>query len=181
MPSSTLRSPSAGVAVSTSPGPASSRAVDSSTAVADRAAAVTTPTPGATTPGATAWTPVDGRSDPAQFTPVVDLPDIHFDFDQYAVRPDDQRVLDAHASWLRARPRVLLVIEGHCDERGTSEYNIALGERRAKAAMNYLVSRGIDARRMTVISYGAHRPACVDADESCWARNRRARFLVKLG
>jgi peptidoglycan-associated lipoprotein len=174
MPSSTLRSPSAGVAVSTSPAPTSSRAVDSSMAVADRSSAATT-----TTPGATTWTPVDGRSDPAQFKPVADLPDIHFEFDQYAVRPNDQRVLDSHASWLRARPRAQLVIEGHCDERGTSEYNIALGERRAKAAMDYLVSRGVDARRMTVISYGAQRPACVNREESCWARNRRAHFVVK--
>jgi peptidoglycan-associated lipoprotein len=177
MPSSALRSPSAGVAGgSASPVPASPRAVDSSMADAVRSSAATT-----TPPGAATWTPVDGRSDPTEFKPVADLTDIHFDFDQYAVRPDDQRVLDAHASWLRARPRALLVIEGHCDERGTSEYNIALGERRAKAAMNHLVSRGIDARRMTVISYGAHRPACVDPGESCWARNRRAHFRVKLG
>ena len=96
------------------------------------------------------------------------------------MRPTDQRVLDSHASWLRERPQALLVIEGHCDERGTSEYNIALGERRAKAAMEYLASRGIEARRMTVISYGAQRPACVDRDEACWARNRRAHFLVKV-
>ena len=175
MPSSTLQPPSAGGTVSTAPAPTSSRAVDSSMAVADRSSAATT-----TTPGAATWTPVDGRSDPAQFKPVADLPDIHFEFDQYAVRPNDQRVLDSHASWLRARPGALLIIEGHCDERGTNEYNLALGERRAKAAMDYLVSRGIDARRMTVISYGAHRPACVDREESCWARNRRAHFVVKV-
>jgi peptidoglycan-associated lipoprotein len=175
MPSSTLRSPSAGVAVSTSPVPTSSPGVDSSRGVADRSAATTTPTPEAAT-----WTPVDGRPDPTQFKPVAELPDIYFEFDQYAFRPNDARVLDAHASWLRARPRALLVIEGHCDERGTGEYNMALGERRAKAAMDYLVSRGIDARRMTVISYGAQRPGCIDQDESCWARNRRARFVVKV-
>jgi peptidoglycan-associated lipoprotein len=175
MPSSTLGSPSAGGAVATSPMPTSPRAGGSSTAVTDRSSAGTT-----TTPGAATWTPVDGRSDPTQFKPVADLPDIHFDFDQYVVRPSDHRVLDSHASWLRARPRALLVIEGHCDERGTGEYNIALGERRAKAAMDYLVARGIDARRISVISYGAQRPACVTHEESCWARNRRAHFLVKV-
>ena len=72
-----------------------------------------------------------------------------------------------------------MLIEGHCDERGTNEYNLALGERRAKAAMNYLVSQGVQANRITIISYGEERPACTERSESCWAKNRRAQFLVK--
>jgi len=72
-----------------------------------------------------------------------------------------------------------LLIEGHCDERGTNEYNLALGERRAKATMNYLVSQGIQANRITIISYGEERPICTEKTEACWAKNRRANFLVK--
>ena len=72
-----------------------------------------------------------------------------------------------------------MLIEGHCDERGTNEYNLALGERRAKAAMNYLVSQGVQANRITIISYGKERPVCNEQNESCWSKNRRAHFLVK--
>ena len=72
-----------------------------------------------------------------------------------------------------------MLVEGHCDERGTNEYNLALGERRAKTAREYLASVGVDAARVTVISYGKERPSCADANESCWGQNRRAHFLVK--
>ena len=72
-----------------------------------------------------------------------------------------------------------MLIEGHCDERGTNEYNLALGERRAKSTMNYLVSQGIQASRITIISYGEERPVCTEKTEECWAKNRRAHFLVK--
>ena len=108
-----------------------------------------------------------------------DLNDIHFDFDKYEIRPSDAKVLDANAVWLTQNQRHLLLIEGHCDERGTNEYNVALGERRAKAAANYLVSRGIRANRITIISYGEERPLCGAHNEACWAKNRRAHFLVK--
>jgi peptidoglycan-associated lipoprotein len=174
MPSSASRPASAsGAAVSTSPVPTSSPALDAAGGGRDGSSGATGTRPGA-------WTAVDGRPDPAQFKPFAELPDIYFEFDRYTVRSGDQQILDSHASWLRTRPRAQVIIEGHCDERGTSEYNVALGERRARAAMEYLVSRGIDARRMTVISYGAQRPQCVERDESCWARNRRAHFLVKI-
>jgi peptidoglycan-associated lipoprotein len=76
---------------------------------------------------------------------------------------------------------VLVLIEGHCDERGTNEYNLALGERRAKAAMSYLVSQGVQANRITLISYGKERPVCGQHNEECWVKNRRARFQVKAG
>jgi peptidoglycan-associated lipoprotein len=121
----------------------------------------------------------DTRPPIVEFVPNANLQDIYFDFDKYDIRPDAAKTLDANASWLKGNTRQLLLVEGHCDERGTNEYNLALGERRAKATMNYLVSRGIEARRITVISYGEDRPQCREHTEACWAKNRRARFLVK--
>ena len=85
----------------------------------------------------------------------------------------------ANADTLKQNPRWVVTIEGHCDERGTAEYNLALGERRAKATRDYLVSVGIDAGRITVISYGEERPICADKNEACWVKHRRAHFLVK--
>jgi peptidoglycan-associated lipoprotein len=117
---------------------------------------------------------------PQEFAAVPDLRDIHFDFDQYDIRPGDARTLDTNAAWLKQNANMLVLIEGHCDERGTNEYNLALGERRAKAAMNYLVSQGVQASRITIISYGEERPVCAEKSEECWARNRRAHFLVKF-
>ncbi len=119
------------------------------------------------------------RPDPRQFAAAPRLRDIHFDFDKYAVRPDDAAVLDANVDWLISNPGYLVLIEGHCDERGTNQYNIALGDHRARAAMNYLVARGVQAERITTISYGKERPACLARTEACWAMNRRAHFLVK--
>jgi peptidoglycan-associated lipoprotein len=125
------------------------------------------------TPGSTA------RPSPKEFVSVPELKDIHFDFDKYDIRPGDAKVLDSNASWLKSNPDQLLLIEGHCDERGTNEYNLALGERRAKATMNYLVSQGVQANRITIISYGEERPLCTEHSESCWSQNRRSHFLVK--
>lgn len=133
--------------------------------------------------GATAApTPAPGpiaRPAPKDFAPVPELQDIYFDFDKYDIRPSDTRTLDANAAWLKSNPNHLLLIEGHADERGTNEYNLALGERRAKATRDYLVSVGVDAGRITVISYGEERPTCTEKAEGCWAKNRRAHFLVK--
>jgi peptidoglycan-associated lipoprotein len=129
--------------------------------------------PAAVTPPATA------RPAPSEFTSVADLKDIHFDFDKYDIRPGDAKTLDGNAGWLKSNPNHLLLIEGHCDERGTNEYNLALGERRAKSTMNYLVSQGVQASRITIISYGEERPLCTEHTEECWAKNRRAHFLVK--
>jgi peptidoglycan-associated lipoprotein len=119
------------------------------------------------------------RPAPAEFVSVPELKDVHFDFDKYDIRPGDAKVLDGNASWLKSNPSHLVLIEGHCDERGTNEYNLALGERRAKSTMNYLVSQGVQASRITIISYGEERPLCSEKTEECWARNRRAHFLVK--
>jgi peptidoglycan-associated lipoprotein len=107
------------------------------------------------------------------------LADVHFEFDRYDLTAEATQALDANAAWLKANPRHLVLIEGHCDERGTAEYNLALGERRAKSAMNYLVSNGIEAGRITTISYGKERPVCSERAESCWSRNRNDTFLTK--
>jgi len=119
------------------------------------------------------------RPAPSEFTSVADLKDIHFDFDKYDIRPGDAKTLDGNAGWLKSNPNHLVLIEGHCDERGTNEYNLALGERRAKSTMNYLVSQGVQASRITIISYGEERPTCTQKTEECWAQNRRAHLLVK--
>jgi peptidoglycan-associated lipoprotein len=129
--------------------------------------------------GAAAQTPAStARPAVKDFTAVPELKDIFFDFDKYDVRPSDARVLDANAQWLKSNDNLVL-IEGHCDERGTNEYNLALGERRAKSTMNYLVSQGVQANRITIISYGEERPQCTEHNEGCWAKNRRSHFLVK--
>ena len=143
---------------------------------------------GATTPGATgAQPPSSGgagsstaaaRPAVSEFAANPNLKDIYFDFDKYDIRPGDAKILDSNATWLKANNNLVL-IEGHCDERGTNEYNLALGERRAKATMNYLVSQGVQAGRITIISYGEERPICTEHNEACWAKNRRAHFLTK--
>ena len=115
----------------------------------------------------------------ADFVENVEVRDIHFDFDSYEIGLDDAKILDTSLTWLRKHPEALLVIEGHTDERGTNEYNVALGDRRAKASKNYLVSHGIQASRITIISYGEERQICQEKTEGCWSQNRRAHFLVR--
>lgn len=107
------------------------------------------------------------------------LKPIHFDFDKSDIRRDDAAILEASAKSLNANPNQIVLIEGHCDERGTNEYNLALGERRARASMNFLMAQGVAADRITVVSYGEERPLCSEQSETCWAQNRRAMFLVK--
>jgi peptidoglycan-associated lipoprotein len=114
-----------------------------------------------------------------EFRSVDALKDIYFDFDKSDIRPADAKILEGNAQWLKTNAKNLLLIEGHADERGTNEYNLALGERRAKSAMNYLVSLGTGANRITVISYGEERPVCTEKAEECWGKNRRAHFLTK--
>ena len=107
------------------------------------------------------------------------LKDAFFDFDKSSIRPDAKQSLDENARWLKANPNAALTIEGHCDERGTREYNLGLGQRRAKAAKDYLVSAGIDAKRIKSISYGKERPFASGHDESAWQLNRRAHFVLQ--
>ena len=99
---------------------------------------------------------------------------IYFDTDKYDVDQADAAALKSQAAWLARYPGKRATIEGHCDERGTREYNLALGERRANAAKNYLASLGVDASRLTTISYGKERPVALGSDEASWAKNRRA-------
>jgi peptidoglycan-associated lipoprotein len=103
---------------------------------------------------------------------------VFFDTDRYDLRPDAQATLQALAAWLNANPQVTLTIEGHADERGTREYNLALGERRANSVRQYLVSLGTNGNRLAVISYGEERPEALGSDEASWARNRRAVFVI---
>jgi peptidoglycan-associated lipoprotein len=116
---------------------------------------------------------------PREYQPHDAIKPIHFDFDQAKIRPGDAKILEANAKWLIANPSYIVLVEGHCDSRGTNEYNLALGDRRAKAAMDYLVAQGVAASRITTISYGEERPVCGEARESCWAQNRRDQFRVK--
>lgn len=103
---------------------------------------------------------------------------VFFDFDQYNIDSEDQATLRSQAQWLQRNPAVRVTLEGHADERGTRDYNIALGERRANAAKNYLASLGIDPSRIQVISYGKERPAALGSNEEAWAQNRRAVTVV---
>jgi peptidoglycan-associated lipoprotein len=136
------------------------------------------PPPPAPAPPPTA-APAPPPPAPKEFQPNDAVKPIYFDFDKAVVRPGDAKTLDASAAWLKQNANQLLLIEGHCDERGTNEYNLALGDRRAKAAMNYLVAQGISADRMTIVSYGEERPVCTEHTEACWAKNRRDQFMVK--
>jgi peptidoglycan-associated lipoprotein len=103
---------------------------------------------------------------------------IHFDFDKYDIRPVDEVILQGIAGWLKENPEKRVLIEGHCDERGTNEYNMALGEQRALAARRFLVGLGIESARLSTISYGEERPLALGHDEEAWARNRRDHFVV---
>jgi peptidoglycan-associated lipoprotein len=123
--------------------------------------------------------PAPTPAPPKEYAANDNLKAINFDFDKSVIRPGDARILDASADWLRRNPTNLLLIEGHCDERGTAEYNLALGERRAKAAMDYLVSKGVSVDRITIVSFGKERPLCTDRTEGCHAQNRRDQFLTK--
>ena len=139
------------------------------------------PAPPAEQPVVQPPTPAE-QPPPTPPTPRVtssDFQPVFFDLDSYTLRDDARNVLDADARLLRENPEVHVVIEGHADERGTSEYNQALGERRAKAAYDYLVGAGIGAPRMTIISYGKERPFDMGHDEAAWSKNRRAHFAVQ--
>ena len=103
---------------------------------------------------------------------------VNFGVDQYDIDPEARAILDGQVAWLVRYPQVRITIEGHCDERGTREYNLALGDRRANAAKNYLAAKGIDAGRMTTISYGKERPLALGSDDASYAQNRRAVTVV---
>jgi peptidoglycan-associated lipoprotein len=107
------------------------------------------------------------------------LKDVYFDFDRYDLRADARDTLKANATWLKNNPAAQVQVEGHADERGTNEYNLALGAKRAQSVKDYLVTLGTAADRLSTISYGEEVPACREQTEECWQRNRRARFVVQ--
>jgi peptidoglycan-associated lipoprotein len=109
----------------------------------------------------------------ADFERSVTSNTVHFALDKYDLNPEARAILDSQAGWLAHWPNVPVSLEGHCDERGTREYNLALGERRATSAKNYLVALGVDPNRVQTISYGKEKPAVLGSDESAWAQNRR--------
>jgi peptidoglycan-associated lipoprotein len=116
-------------------------------------------------------------------SPVSDGPlkEVYFAYDSFDLRPDARATLKTNADWLKANPAARVEIEGHCDERGTNEYNLALGAKRAQAAKDYLISLGIPAARLSTISYGEELQVCKEQTEDCWQKNRRDRFVVTAG
>ncbi len=109
------------------------------------------------------------------------FPNIHFDFDKYDLKPEARRILTEIAEYMKRCPDVILTIEGHCDERGSNEYNLALGWKRANEAKRFLVALGISPDRIITVSYGEERPLCFEHNEACWAKNRRDHFVFCRG
>jgi len=107
------------------------------------------------------------------------LKDAFFDFDKSAIKDDQKAALNDNVAWLKANAGAKVLIEGHCDERGTVEYNLGLGERRAKAVKDYLIAAGVAADRLSIISYGKERPFVLGHDESAWKWNRRGHFVLQ--
>jgi peptidoglycan-associated lipoprotein len=130
---------------------------------------------GGSTGGGTGIVP-GSQADFVAFTRGADT--IYFDTDRFNIDSVDAAALQTQAQWLARYPGKRATIEGHCDERGTRDYNLALGERRANAAKNYLVSLGVDPSRLTTVSYGKERPVALGSDESAWSRNRRAATIT---
>ncbi len=109
------------------------------------------------------------------------LRDVFFTYDSFSITDDGRHALSGNAEWARSNPYAQLKIEGHCDERGTSAYNLVLGEKRAKAVRNYLVELGVAPVHLSVVSYGKERPFCTEHSESCYSQNRRGHLVVKTG
>ena len=112
------------------------------------------------------------------FSASSDLKDIHFKFDQFDLDDNSRAVLQKNAKYLKNNPNLHVEVQGHCDERGTNNYNIALGERHAHSTKKYLVAQGVNSRNVHVISYGEEKPFCFSSGEVCWQENRRAHFMV---
>jgi len=134
----------------------------------------------AAAPSAPAAAPAPSTAgvDMAQDVRAFEAEGIYFDFDKAEIKADAKAILEKKAAWLRANPSYNVKIEGNCDERGTNEYNLALGDRRAKAAQKFLNALGIGMNRMSTISYGEEKPACTEKNEKCWSKNRRDDFKL---
>jgi len=139
-------------------------------AVAEARVTVTAP-PSVTPP------PLPAISDSEFFT--SNIKDIFFDYDQYTIREDARVTLMENARALKERPGIRILIEGHCDDRGSEKYNLALGDQRANAARDFLIGQGIEASRIDTVSYGEERPFCEVQDEECWQLNRRAHMTMR--
>lgn len=137
--------------------------------------ATETPVTRATPPAETPVTPAPAQAQAPAASP---LKDVFFDFDKSAIRDDQKAALNEDVAWLKGSQKAKITVEGHCDERGTAEYNLALGERRAKAVKDYLIAAGIPADRVSTISYGKERPFVLGHDESAWKWNRRGHFVI---
>jgi peptidoglycan-associated lipoprotein len=111
--------------------------------------------------------------------PAVSLQDINFDFDKYNIRPQDGEILTRDYEWFKQNPGLKARIEGNCDERGTVEYNLVLGQRRADSTKTYLTNLGVNGALLETVSYGKERPLCDEHNEACWEKNRRAHFEVR--
>jgi peptidoglycan-associated lipoprotein len=109
------------------------------------------------------------------------LRDVFFAYDSWTISEEGRQALSRDAEWMKSTPSALVKVEGHCDERGTVAYNLVLGEKRAKAARNYLVELGVSANRLSVVSYGKERPSCNEHSESCYQQNRRGHLALKTG
>jgi peptidoglycan-associated lipoprotein len=122
---------------------------------------------------------IDTKDEPARYKEEKGLfEDVYFDFDQYDIKQEARPVLNNISSWLLKNPDAKLSVEGHCDDRGTNEYNLALGDRRAKSARDFLIALGVASKRIEIVSYGEEKPQCTEQTEECWAKNRRAHFVV---
>jgi peptidoglycan-associated lipoprotein len=121
--------------------------------------------------------PLDSFSEAAGSDADV-LKNIYFDYNKYNIKANEEEIINSIANWLRDKPKTHLLIEGHCDERGSNEYNMALGEQRALAVRQFIVDKGIPAGRLQTISYGEEKPVEKGHDEAAWSKNRRAHFLV---
>ena len=147
---------------------------------ASKAQASAQKSPTATKPDSSAQSSLDALRS-GQAAGSGPLKDAYFAFDSYDLSQEARATLKANAEWLKTNPQARAQIEGHCDERGTNEYNMALGAKRAQAAMDYLTTLGVSAERLSTTSYGEEVPMCKEQAEECWAKNRRDRFVVTAG
>lgn len=143
------------------------------------------PAPAPAPPANTGWTPeakppqsLDVETGADAFNRQGVLKRIHFETDKYDIRPEDRQILKENAAWLLAHPQFKLAVEGHCDERNTESYNLALGERRANAAREYLVGLGVAPGKIQTVSFGKGKPLCTASEVACWDQNRRCEFVL---
>ena len=162
------------VAACATPAEETQEASGSGAATTSSSSSSTTSSASAAQPAAKAMVKPAGPAAGSQEDLVVNVGDrVFFDYDKFNVRPDQRSVLDKQVAWMKANPSVTVVVEGHCDERGTREYNLALGERRASAMKDYLTASGVNPERVKAISYGKERPVALGSNEEAWSQNRR--------